>query len=178
MRMTLLVCALLVVPAHAWAQQNRNPRSEVAGFPTDEGPRSVRHDEAQSGEPILTLRYFRIQKGSFPKFVEVSREGVWPFFEKIGARVVGMWQVMYPGVGRAPASPSAEYDEVWLMTRYASLAHWQATRDMSALGGNGPDYQKAIEALALRGELTLETDLRFLDGTTWDNPPYYMPPVD
>ena len=72
-----------------------------------------------------------------------------------------MWQVMYPGVGRAPASPSAEYDEVWLMTRYASLAHWQATRDMSALGGNGPDYQKAIEALALRRELTLETDLRF-----------------
>jgi hypothetical protein len=49
---------------------------------------------------------------------------------------------------------------------------------MAELGGNGPDYQKAVAALARRRELTLRTDLRFLSGEPWSNPPFYLPPVE
>ncbi len=157
--------------------------AEVAGEALTDEPVRVRHDAARPGEEIVTLRYFRIRKGSFPEFLEASQQGVWPFFEKIGARVVGMWQVIHPAVASAasvgatagPESP--DYDEVWLMTRYASVEHWRATREMARLGGNGPDYEKALAALRLRRSLTLHTDLRFLQGSTWANPPQYLPPA-
>lgn len=54
-------------------------------------PHPVRNDVAQSGEEIVTLRYFKIKKGSFDEFLRVSVEGVWPYFEKLGSRVIGMW---------------------------------------------------------------------------------------
>jgi len=153
--------------------------SEVAGEAVSEGPVTVRHDAAQPGEPVVTLRYFRIRKGAFPEFLEASQTGVWPFFEKIGARVVGMWQVVHPpSVGGTATEAHEDYDEVWLMTRYASVAHWRATRRMAELGGNGPDYDRALQALRLRRSLTLATDLRFLQGSTWQNPPQYLPAVE
>lgn len=152
--------------------------SEVAGEAVSEEPVAVRHDVAQPGEPVVTLRYFRIRKGTFPEFLEASQTGVWPFFEKIGARVVGMWQVVHPtDVGDTATEPHEDYDEVWLMTRYASVEHWRATRRMAELGGNGPDYDKALQALRLRRSLTLATDLQFLQGSTWQNPPQYLPAV-
>lgn len=125
---------------------------------------TVRHGAPLAGDAIVTLRYFRIRKGTFDEFVAVSRDGVWPFFEKIGARVVGMWQVVHPADVDDTGDASAAYDEVWLMTRYASVAHWRATRDMARLGGNGDDYRAAMAALARRRELTLESDVRFLQG--------------
>ena len=64
------------------------------------------------------------------------------------------------------------------MTRYASVAHWRATRDMAKLGGNGDDYRRAIMALARRAELTIATDVRFLEGPDWHNPPQYLPAMD
>lgn len=141
-------------------------------------PQTVRHDVAQAGDPIVTLRYFRIRKGSFATFLQASTEGVWPYFEKIGARPLGMWQVIHPADAADDAGDArADYDEVWLATGYASLAHWRATRDMVAMGGNGPDYAKAVEALRVRRELTLYTDVRFMEGTTWTHPPLFMPPV-
>lgn len=153
--------------------------SEVAGEASSDEPVSVRHDVAQPGEPVVTLRYFRIRKGSFAQFLDASQTGVWPFFEKIGARVVGMWQVVHPaGVGETAAGAHDDYDEVWLMTRYASVEHWRATRRMAELGGSGPDYHKALEALRLRRSLTLATDLRFLQGSTWQTPPQYLPAVE
>ena len=152
--------------------------AEVSGEAVTDKPISVRHDVAQPSQPIVTLRYFRIKKGRFPEFLQASQNGVWPFFEKIGARVVGMWQVTHPeNVTEASAADSG-YDEVWLMTGYASVEHWRATRGMAALGGNGPDYENALAALRLRRELTLHTDLRFLSGSTWQNPPQYLPSVD
>ena len=68
-----------------------------------------------------------------------------------------------------------DYDEVYLMTQYASVEHWKATRKMAEMGGNGPDWTKAREALAFRNSVTIETRLEFLQGSTWHNPPYYMP---
>jgi hypothetical protein len=153
--------------------------AEVTGVAVGDDVIAVRHDAAQPGEPVVTLRHFKIRKGSFAEFLAASEQGVWPFFEKIGARVVGMWQVVHPtDAGPAASTATEEYDEVWLMTRYASVEHWRATRDMARLGGNGPDYHKAIEALRRRNALTLGTDLRFLQGTTWQNPPFFMPSVD
>lgn len=33
-------------------------------------------------------------------------------------------------------------------------------------------------SLRLRNSLTQETSLRFLQGTVWQNPPFFMPSVD
>ncbi len=152
--------------------------AEVAGEAVSNASISVRHDVAQPSEPIVTLRYFQIRRGSFPEFLAASQQGVWPFFEKIGSRVVGRWQVIHPADVAEATAVSPEFDEVWLMTQYASVDHWRATRRMSALGGNGPDYEKALAALRLRRDLTIKTDLRFLSGSTWQNPPQFLPSVD
>ena len=56
-------------------------------------PRPVRNDVAQPGREIVTIRYFRIKKGTFDVFLKTSQEDIWPFFDKMGARVVGMWKV-------------------------------------------------------------------------------------
>lgn len=133
----------------------------------------VRNDVAQPGTPIVTKRYFKIKKGSFPGFLKASQEGVWPYFEKIGSRVIGMWQVTYPEV--SGLKEPKDYDEAILMTQYASIEHWQATRKMTELGGNGPDWEKCQAALEFRRSLTLETSLEFLQGSTWQSPPYFMP---
>ena len=141
-----------------------------------DGPIKVRNNVAQPAEPIVTQRYFKIKKGQFPQFLKLSQEGVWPYFAKIGSRVIGMWMVTHPEVTGTSASP--DYDEVILMTQYASVEHWQATRDMASLGGNGPDWEKCMDAIQQRRELTIETSLQFLQGSTWHNPPYYMPGVN
>jgi hypothetical protein len=150
---------------------------------------AVRNERAQSGTPITTMRHWRVRKGSFPQFLKVSQEGVWPYFEKIGARVVGMWQVMNVTLDdqagglensgyQVMRDNGKGYDEVVLVTRYASLDHWQATRNAVSLGGNGPDYDALIEALAVRRELTIETSLTFLQGFNGPNDPYYLPGTD
>ena len=167
----LVYLLLILLPWNTFA-------AEVAGEAVSDAPISVRHDVAQPSEPIVTLRYFQIRKGSFPEFLAASQQGVWPFFEKIGSRVVGMWQVIHPADVAEATAVNSEFDEVWLMTQYASVDHWRATRGMSALGGNGPDYEKALAALRLRRDLTIKTDLRFLRGSTWQNPPQFLPSVE
>jgi hypothetical protein len=154
--------------------------------------RPVRHDAHQPGAEIVTLRYFKIREGTFDEFLAASVDGVWPFYEKLGARVVGMWRVN--GRNGPPASASlaaandntndndagaddgeSGFDEVYLMTRYASVAHWEATRDPQRLGGNGPDWEACRRALGLRRSLTLETHLMFLEGAMASNGPYFAP---
>lgn len=132
----------------------------------------VRNLSPQAGQEITTIRYWKIKKGTFPQFLKASQDGVWPYFEKIGARIVGMWQVIPPPNGQE-ASP--DYDEVYLTTRYASLAHWAATRDAAALGGDGPDYAALQAALSIRQSLTIETRLTFLQGVVGPLGPVYMP---
>jgi hypothetical protein len=180
MRRNLAATALwMMLPMASILFGSSATAAEVAGVAVGEDVVAVRHDVAQPGEPVVTLRYFKIRKGSFAEFLAASEQGVWPFFEKIGSRVIGMWQVVHPAdAGPTASTASPDFDEVWLITRYASVEHWRATREMARLGGNGPDYDKAIEALRLRNALTLETDIRFLQGTTWQNPPFFMPSID
>lgn len=140
---------------------------------SDVGPIPVRNDVAQAGREVVTIRYWKIKKGYFADFYKASEEGVWPYFEKIGARVIGQWQVIHPEADTR--EESAEYDEVILMTRYASYAHWQATRQPATLGGNGPDYDKMREAIAFRRTLSLETKLTFMEGYMYHSPPKFTP---
>jgi hypothetical protein len=140
-----------------------------------EAPRPVRNDVAQPGEEIVTLRYFRIKKCTFDQFLKASVEGVWPYFEKLGSRVIGMWQVFTPAGVDGAAPLNKDYDEVYLSTRYASIDHWKASRDTVAHGGNGPDWVKCKAALDLRRSLTISTSVIFLKGGMASNGPYFMP---
>jgi hypothetical protein len=132
----------------------------------------VRNLAPQAGQEITTIRYWKIRKGTFPQFLAASQQGIWPYFEKIGARIVGMWKVI-PAPGEPEASP--DYDEVYLTTRYASVEHWAATRDAAAMGGDGPDYAALQAALAVRQSLTIETKVTFLEGVVGPLPPVFMP---
>ncbi len=170
MRMTrafacVVSCALAV--ASAAAEPFEGGLAPVSGE-----IHAVRNDVHRPGREIVTLRYFRIRKDAFPQFLAASRDGVWPYFEKIGARVVGMWRVTPP-----PGAPAAakDYDEVYLATRYASLEHWAATRDTVAHGGDGPDWEACKMALELRDSLTLESHVTFLEGELATSGPYFMP---
>jgi hypothetical protein len=163
-------CASMPAPAQTPAPAASATRSMDRTPAGQTGP--VRNQIAQAGEEITTIRYWKIKKGTFPQFLAASQTGVWPFFEKIGARVVGMWQVI-----PAPGSPeaSADYDEVYLTTRYASLEHWAATRKAASLGGDGPDYAAMQAALAVRQALTIETKVTFMKGVTGPLGPVYLP---
>jgi len=174
-RLALLASALLFAacaqaPATAQLPPNNSPIPMNTDAPGARGP--VRNLAPVPGQEITTIRYWKIRKGTFPQFLEASQTGIWPFFEKIGARIVGMWQVIPPPDGKE-ASP--DYDEVYLTTRYASLEHWAATRDAAALGGDGPDYAALQEALKIRQSLTIETKVTFMKGVVGPLAPVYMP---
>ena len=100
-------------------------------------PLAVSNNVAQPGDEVVTLRYFRIRKGTFDQFLKASAEDVWPYYEKIGARVIGMWKVIPPPEGDGQPVAARDYDEVYLSTRYASMAHWAATRDRCGWAGTG-----------------------------------------
>jgi hypothetical protein len=170
-RFRLVACALIGASLAFAACASAAPPPTATPAPARTlGP--VRNQVPQAGEEITTVRYWKIKKGAFPEFLKASQTGVWPFFEKIGARVVGMWLVT-PGPDGKAASP--DYDEVYLMTRYASLAHWAATRDAAAMGGDGPDYAALQAALKVRRDLSIETKVTFLKGFTGPLPPQFMP---
>jgi hypothetical protein len=162
------ILVLLLFPIAAFAQI----RGAVNPAPDPAKPQPVRNDVAQAGQEIVTLRNFHIKKGTFPEFLKASQEGVWPYFEKIGSRIIGMWLVFNPD---AAGGSAKDYDEVNLMTRYASVEHWRATRDATLLGGNGPDWEKCRRGLDIRQSLTISTSVVFMRGATQSNTPYFMP---
>jgi hypothetical protein len=168
-----IALALALCGREAGAQQaEAEPFVGSLGEVVGDAPRAVRNDVHRAGRALVTLRYFRIRAGAFPEFLAASRDGVWPYFEKIGARVIGMWRVIPP----PGAQPEArDYDEVYLATRYASVEHWAATRDTVAHGGNGPDWEACKRALDLRESLTLASHVVFLEGELSANGPYFMP---
>ena len=169
-KLTALALIFLAVPGSYSQTTGRVPIKQESSV-----PQPVRNDVAQPGEEIITIRYFRIKKGTFDQFLKASQEDVWPFFDKLGARVIGMWKV-FPAEGvEGQAKPSNDYDEVYLSTRYASLDHWKATRDPTSLGGNGPDWEKCQRGLALRQSLTISTSVIFLKGAMAANQPLFMP---
>ena len=88
-------------------------------------PIAVRNDVPRVGQQeVLMLRHAFLEKGEYPTWKQASREGVWPWYKKLGSRIVGDWQVIYPNGG----SEYPELDEALRLARYASYEHWQATR--------------------------------------------------
>lgn len=136
----------------------------------------LRSGVSKPGKEILTMEYFRIRKGSFEQFHTLTNRNIWPMQEKIGIRPVGHWQVIH-----TPASgtkENAKFDEVYQLTRYASIDHWQASRDVVTLGGNGRDYiamQDAQERLKL---ITMESTVQFLRGPMYGSIPLYLPSLN
>ena len=80
-------------------------------------PRPVRNQVAQPGKEVLVLRHQKLKKGEHQTFYEISRAGVWPWFEKIGARMVGQWRVIYPPPPACDRKESPDFDEILMMTR-------------------------------------------------------------
>jgi len=132
---------------------------------------------ARANDEILILHYQRIKKGAFQEVYELERDGIWPYLEKIGVRPVGKWKIAYLPASTPVESP--EYDEVYTLSRYANLEHYEVIRDNAvSLGGNGPDYQAAERAWKLIGELAVESSVRYLKGPLFDSPPVYAPPEE
>jgi hypothetical protein len=137
---------------------------------------AVRNDINQPGDPILELRYRKIKKGSFEEFHVLTRDGTWPYLEKIGVRPVGQWRVAYLKGGTPVDSP--EFDEVYMLSRFASYAHWQAVQDPVSLGGNGPDYDLMQNTREKLNTFTIETSVQLLRGPLYGSPPKHMPALN
>lgn len=137
---------------------------------------AVRTDVAQPGQEILELRYQRIAKGSFDRLLTSTRDSVWPWEEKLGARPMGQWKVIHPDAPSRTAENPA-YDEAVTITRYASYAHWQAMQPDVAvfMGGNGPDYVAWSQALNAQKAFVRETTGEFMQGYMYNSPPIFMP---
>jgi hypothetical protein len=112
---------------------------------------------------IVVQRSFTIAPGSFAEFERLSREGVWPYMEARGCKILGLFTNLHGG-------PS---NEVILNTAYASMAHWEATRDDAPLPADASDdvrrlYEPYREALRERRKLTLVSSTRvFRLATPW-----------
>ncbi len=112
---------------------------------------------------IVVQRSFTIERGSFAEFERLSREGIWPYMEARGCKILGLFQNVHGG-------PS---DEVVLLTAYDSLAHWESTRlDKAPPPGSSPETvdlaRKAADAGRERNRLTKLSSTRVLRlSTPW-----------
>jgi hypothetical protein len=107
--------------------------------------------------PIVVQRSFVIERGTLAEFERLSREGIWPYMEARGCKILGLFTNMHGG-------PS---DEVVLNTAYESMAHWEATRlDLPPPDGASEQLIKmqraAMEAGRERHKLTKVTSTRVL----------------
>jgi hypothetical protein len=136
-----------------------------------DSPLPVRNDLPRPGREILVLRHHELRKGAHQEFYRISRDDYWPYFERLGARVVGQWK------SRSPAS--ADSDDVYRLVRYASFEHWEATRADRAdalIAGNGPAWTRAQQALADRGGLQSGSKgAYFLQASASPDVPLFMP---
>jgi hypothetical protein len=111
-------------------------------------------DATPPREPgVYAHRWFWLQAQDWPEFVSLSEEGVWPYFEADGCRIVGLWRSIDAG------SPA----RALLITRYDSVSHWERTRVQSEDAPSGVDerlYRAARDAVRRRAELTERSIVR------------------
>lgn len=131
---------------------------------------------AGASDEILVLRYHKLRKGTFAEFASTVSSAQ-PYFERAGSRQVGMWQVIYPMLPGQTVRESSEFDEAYMLNRYASVEHWQATRqgEVEKIAGNGPDASVAREALARRQRVVLESRITVLKGSLAESPVFFHP---
>ena len=97
---------------------------------------------------------------------------------RVGQQEVLMLRHAFLEKGQYQAWYEASRDEVYLIARYASHAHYLATLAPDQLGGNGPDFAAFQQALRRRAPLTLEFSTSFMQGPLYGSPPLYMPALD
>jgi hypothetical protein len=111
-------------------------------------------DATPPREPgVYAHRWFWLQPQDWPEFLSLSEEGVWPYFESDGCRIVGLWRSMEAG-------PMAK---ALLVTRYPSVAHWERTRLQSPEpppGAHERLYHAARSAGRRRAEITERSIVR------------------
>ena len=148
----------------------------TASGQSDERPRPVRNDMHRDGSELLILRHQKLLKGGHEAYFQLSRHGVWPWFEKIGSRIVGQWKVIHPD--GSPEDP--DFDHGYRLARYASYEHWKATRRGHVLlGGDGPDYLRNRESLQARSHYVAGSDGgHFLEGVTAGTRVYFLPALE
>ena len=137
-------------------------------------PRPVRNEVPKTGRELSVLRNHQLKKGGHEPFFQFSRDGLWPYFDRIGARVVGQWKVI------DPANASADREDVYRLTRYASFQHWIGTRsgNRTPIGGDGPAWAKGQAGISDRNSLELgSAGAYFLDGQMAPTGPIFMPPT-
>ncbi len=104
-------------------------------------------------DEVYAHRWFWLQPQDWPEFITLSEEGVWPYFESDGCRIIGLWRSAEPG----PLAKSL------LITRYPSVAHWERTRLQSPDVPPGADarlYAAAQAAGRSRAALTERSIVR------------------
>lgn len=112
---------------------------------------------------VVVQRSFIIERGSLREFERLSREGIWPYMEARGCKIVGFFTNLHGGAS----------NEVILNTAYASMAHWEATRDDAPLPVDANEEVRALhpqyqEALRARRDLTQVSSTRvFRLATEW-----------
>jgi hypothetical protein len=147
----------------AWADADTAARADAAisGVPdvlncsTERLVPTVRPIDAtpphQSG--VYAHRWFWVQPQDWPEFQRLSEEGIWPYFEADGCRIVGLWRSIEPG---QPA-------KALLLTYYPTVAHWERTRLQSPDAPPGADerlYRRAQDAGRARSALTERSIVR------------------
>ena len=139
------------------------------------GARPARNDAAWPAREIVALDRRRIAKGAADSFIAAGAEGIRPYLEKVGVRVIGCWKAVYPPESRSPESP--DYDEVFTMARYAGYEHWKAARpeEIVFLGGDGKDYAAYSAAREAQQQMTRERTVVFLEGYFHQSPPFFLP---
>ncbi len=90
---------------------------------------------------VVVQRSFTVTLGAIAEFERLSRELIWPYMEARGCKIVGLFTNLHGG-------PS---DEIVLNTAYASMAHWESTRDDAPLPENATAKAKALHVAYLEG---------------------------
>lgn len=106
---------------------------------------------------VVVQRSFLIERGTAGEFERLSREGIWPYMEARGCKILGLFSNLHGG-------PS---DELVLLTAYNSMTHWEATRLDGALPAGSPPelvalQTRAAEAGRARNKLTRVSSTRVL----------------
>ncbi|MDP6414513.1 MAG: hypothetical protein QGG54_05715, partial [Gammaproteobacteria bacterium] len=103
-------------------------------------PAPVRNDVPRVGQQeVIMMRHAYLEQGRYDAWYEASSTGVWPWFERLGARILGDFEIIYPETDDA----TPNQDEALRFARYASYEHWQATRGPAVAGDTGGSIRLA-----------------------------------
>jgi hypothetical protein len=111
---------------------------------------------------VYAHRWFWLRRQDEDVFVRLSENEIWPFFESDGCRIVGLWRSI----------ESRPLAKLLLITRYASVAHWERTRPQALEPPPGADaqlYRQARDGVRRRAELTERSVVRLTRIIASDN---------